>query len=97
MKKFKSFIKHIGDSVKLLWIASPKLFIARITLEVVIVFIPILSSYLSKLLIDYLCTFNGNQDMKESTLALIIAIVIMTVCSVFITGSTLFSKIFTAI
>lgn len=84
MEKLRSFVKHIGDSVKLLWIASPKLFIARITLEVVIVFIPILSSYLSKLLIDYLGTFNGNQDMKESTLALIIAIVIMTVCSVFI-------------
>ena len=84
MKKFKSFLKHIGDSVKLLWIASPKLFIVRVSLEIVIVFIPVLSSYLSKLLIDYLGTFNGGQEMRESTLALIIAIVVMTVCSVFI-------------
>lgn len=84
MKKPNSFVKHICDSVKLLWIASPKLFLVRISLEIVIVFIPIISSYLSKLLIDYLGTFNVNQDMREGTLTLIVVIVAMTVFSALI-------------
>ncbi len=76
MKKLTGFIGHLRQSIKLLWVTSPFLFICRVAIEIASVTVPIVSAFLIKLAIDSLSRIDITANIKMETIVPLIAAVV---------------------
>lgn len=86
MKKFISLIGHFKTSIKISIKASPSLFIGRIAFELLNVFLPILISYITKLIINVFEHPTNDISADTKTFTVLIGTMVLVQVISMVTG-----------